>query len=191
MSHDNIGTIGDSRVGQQQAADSDADRVQQANAESSPLSTHCSESDEREEEELASKVDAIVDAIPVEELRAMITSEIVAKGERWVGLLPDPDSFNKYPEFAQRQMVAWNDASIIDASKREDKLVDAAIKQAKVGQGLSFVLNLVFTALSFVGFVATGSLASFGFMSVPVISVGFNIWKDSRSGKGREAEQNE
>ena len=127
MSHDNIGTIGDSRVGQQQAADSDADRVQQANAESSPLSTHCSESD----------------------------------------------------------------ASIIDASKREDKLVDAAIKQAKVGQGLSFVLNLVFTALSFVGFVATGSLASFGFMSVPVISVGFNIWKDSRSGKGREAEQNE
>ncbi|MEC4273425.1 hypothetical protein VJ923_09680 [Adlercreutzia sp. R25] len=191
MSHDNVGATGDSWTGQQQETYSNENRLQQADRESGSFSADCCEGDEREEKELASKVDAIIDAIPVEELRAIISSEVIARGEHWVGLLPDPDSFNKYPEFAQHQMVAWNDASIIDASKREDKLVDAAIRQAKVGQGLSFVLNLVFTVLSFAGFVVTGNLASFGFMSVPVISVGFNIWKDRQADKAKDTGRSE
>ena len=87
----------------------------------------------------------------------------------WSGLLPDPDSFSKYPQHVQDSMVAWNNAKILDESKRLDKLVDAGIKQVSRENVFSFVLNAGFAIVSLIAFIATRDPASFGFLAVPGI----------------------
>lgn len=75
----------------------------------------------------------------------------IAKYAEWAGLLPDPESFAQYPEYAQRAMVEWNNANIIGGSKRMDKMVDSAINlvghdegyfySAKMAKQLGIVLK--------------------------------------------------
>lgn len=80
-------------------------------------------------------------------------------------------------------MVAWNDAKIIDESARLDKLTDANIKQTKIESILSFVLNFSFVAIAFIAFIVTKDIASFGFLSIPGITIVINGISDIRSGK--------
>lgn len=101
----------------------------------------------------------------------------------WAGLLPDPDSFAKYPEYVQRSMVAWNDAQILDDSKRMDRLVDTAAKTVSREGVFTFVLNLVFALLAFAGFIITGSMASYGMLAIPGISIAVNVAQKSRERK--------
>lgn len=92
----------------------------------------------------------------------------------WSGLLPDPDSFKKYPEHVQDSMVAWNDAKIIDESKRLDKLVEASIRETSKENTFSFILNAGFALISMVVFLATKEPMSFSFLAVPGISIVIN-----------------
>ena len=101
----------------------------------------------------------------------------------WAGLLPDPDSFAKYPEYVQRSMVAWNDAQILDDSKRMDRLVDTAAKTVSREGVFTFVLNLVFALLAFAGFLITGSMASYGMLAIPGISIAVNVAQKNRERK--------
>ena len=97
------------------------------------------------------------------------------------GLLPSPESFNQYSDAAKEHIIAWNDAQIIDESKRLDKLTDAVISNRKMSLVTSFIINLVFVVFTFVSFIVTnGNPASFGFLAVPGVSVVFNIWRDSK-----------
>lgn len=83
-------------------------------------------------------------------------------------------------------MVAWNDARIIDESKRLDAAVDALITQKNKAQWMAFSVNVLFLIATFLSFVWTGSPASFGFLAVPGVSIAFNIVRDSRSGEHDE-----
>lgn len=99
----------------------------------------------------------------------------------WSGLLPDPDSFDAYPEWVQRRMTDWNDAKIIDESKRLDKITDAAIANIKLESILTFAINALFAMTAFLAFVITENAASFGLLSVPGITIAVNLWKSRKS----------
>lgn len=101
----------------------------------------------------------------------------------WSGELPHPDAFAAYPEYAQHAMVEWNNARVMDESKRRDKIVDHIIYTERKGVNYNFILNLAFSTFSFVSFILTRDPASFGFMAVPAVSVVFNIYKERKSSK--------
>lgn len=75
---------------------------------------------------------------------------------RWKGLLPPPESFNKYPDWVQREIVelakqgADNTSAIIessirldsDQSNRLDKLVEIERKQMTIAQAGTIAVNL-------------------------------------------------
>ena len=71
-------------------------------------------------------------------------------------------------------MVAWNDAKIIEESKRQDRIVDAGIKEARRENTFSFVLNAGFALISLIAFLVTKDPASFGFLAVPGVSIVIN-----------------
>lgn len=77
-------------------------------------------------------------------------------------------------------MVAWNDAQIIDASKRDDKLTNAFIRSRTRDQWLSFAINAIFIFAAFISFIVTGDPSSFGFLAIPGVNIAFNIWKSRR-----------
>lgn len=112
--------------------------------------------------------------------------------ESYSGMLPKPDDFNKYPVEVQERMCRWNDAFTTDESKRQDRLVDAEIKQARDGLLVSLVLFLVTIFCALVTFLATGSSWSFGFLTVPVVSMIVSLFEpvSSRSSRNR-SEQNQ
>lgn len=116
-------------------------------------------------------------------MRELLAEAMLVKG--WSGLLPDPESFLQYPESVQERMMSWNDAKIIDESKRLDKLVDADIRQSSVDSLMSFLINIVFALISFLAFVITGNPASFGFLAVPGVSIAINGVDILRRGERR------
>lgn len=118
---------------------------------------------------------------PPEDMIDLVAEAISVHG--WSGILPDSESFAMYPDDVQKRMVAWNDAKIIDESARLDKLTDANIKQTKIESILSFVLNFSFVAIAFIAFIVTKDIASFGFLSIPGITIVINGISDIRSGK--------
>ena len=113
--------------------------------------------------------------------REEVLEELAVRVEQeWSGLLPDPDSFVKYPKHVQDHMIAWNDAQILDESKRNDDLVAAFISDKKWGQVPSFVINTLFLLASFISFVITRDPVSFGFLSVPGVTIAVNLFKDRK-----------
>lgn len=81
-------------------------------------------------------------------------------------MLPPPKSFNAYSSDAQRMILDWADrqtrAVFDDESKRQDRLVEAEIRQAVVGQGLSAFVILASIAASVVVGIMTGNAAMSG-----------------------------
>lgn len=105
------------------------------------------------EAEASDAIDAVLaDASP--EKRAEIIAEI--REMRWKGCLPPPESFNKYPDWVQREIVelakqgADNTSAIIessirldsDQSNRLDKLVEIERKQMTIAQVGTIAVNL-------------------------------------------------
>lgn len=169
MKNDDNGIAEDSRHEQQPEVAQDDPRFAKKNERSGSLSDDCRGHDERSE--LAEAEEAIVESAP-KEIQDYLAKAMLFQG--WSGLLPDPDSFSKYPQDVQDSMVAWNNAKILDESKRLDKLVDAGIKQVSRENIFSFILNLGFAILSAVTFILTGNLVSFGFLAIPSVSIVFN-----------------
>lgn len=110
----------------------------------------------------------------------------IAKYAEWSGLLPNPESFARYPEYAQRAMVEWNNANTIGGSKRMDKIVDSAIKEVHRDTTFSFVLNLVFAIATLIAFVLTGSAWSYGMLAVPGISIAINLAKEKKGDREKQ-----
>ena len=184
--HDHVGIADDTRHGLQQGTQQAREGIPPANEQGGEIEPVGSGSNELAPQ-LETKVKGFIDSLTEDEKLALASNqedEIVATVmSTWSGMLPDPGSFSQYPDYAQRQMVAWNDARILDESKRHDKITDAAISQANKGQWLSFVLNALFAVLSFAAFIVTGSIVSFGFLAIPGISVVFNIVQNSKDKK--------
>lgn len=105
---------------------------------------------------------------------------LAGRAEEWVGLLPDPKSFSKYPEEARARMLAWNDAQITQKADRDDMLAKSECESTTRGQWLSFALNALFVAASLASFIVTRDPASFGFLGVPLVTAGVNIYIESK-----------
>lgn len=192
MNHGCDGFADDSRPGWKQEAREDEKAVEREDEKERPIAADdCRADDGRSHivEEVPEEIaKTVIEGIPADELRKLVLSGIsVGQTYQWKGLLPDPDSFNKYPEFAQRKMVEWNDAQIIDESGRNDRLVDAAIKQKRRGQLYSFLLNGIFAVLAFAAFVITKDAASFSLLAVPGATIAVNVVLDLKN-KGRRAD---
>lgn len=69
-------------------------------------------------------------------------------------------------------MLQWNDAGTTDESRRQDKLVDAQIEQAKTGQGAAiFFLAMCVIASCVSFFVFKNNIAGLAFFSLPLLGV--------------------
>ena len=108
---------------------------------------------------------------------------LLQRAEEWSGLLPDPDSFARYPRFVQEKMIAWNDAQILDESSRSDRLTLAAISQAKASLFLSGAIQIFSLLAAFIAFIITESSLSFGFLTVPVATIVINVAIKVRRGR--------
>ena len=111
----------------------------------------------------------------------------ILSSSSWSGILPPPASFAQYPEYAQKQMVAWNDAEILDESKRRDRQLaideryaksDARFQMTKLV--LSFVIELVFVLSSVVLFLITLNPNSFWLLTVPGATIAVNLYLGTR-----------
>ncbi len=188
MDHGRNGLADDSRPGRKPEARENEEAVEREDEKERSVSAHdgCVDDSvlsvgEESPEEIAK---AVIGEIPADELRRLLISGFsMGQTYQWKGLLPDPDSFGKYPKFAQEKMVEWNDAQIIDESDRSDRLVDAAIGQKKRGQLYTFLLNGLFAVLAFFAFVITEDAASFSLLAVPGATIIVNVALDVRNKK--------
>lgn len=177
MSDDNSRIVDDPRPGQQPQTRTDAQAIQDAD-DQQHQGTKSGCSDDEQETDQEALVEKILDAIPEEEIERLLLGRVSV--QQWRGLLPDPESFAGYPEYVQKQMVAWNDVQIIDESKRNDRITDAVISTRKWSQVLSFVINIVFVGVTFVSFLITNNPASFGFLAIPGVTIAINVWQDQK-----------
>ena len=96
---------------------------------------------------------------------------------------------NQYDPETRERICRWNDAFTIDESKRQDRLVDNEIEQARKGPVRSMIMLIVFSAFAFISFMITRDAASFWFLAVPVVSVIGNlivpVFSKSSRGKRR------
>lgn len=170
MQNDDHGIVDDSRPEQQPEIARNEEGIPEEDERSGSMPDVGGRDDEHSRE-IEKAEGAIIESAP-EEIREYLAESMLVKG--WSGLLPDPDSFKKYPEHVQDSMVAWNDAKIIDESKRLDKLVEASIRETSKENTFSFILNAGFALISMVVFLATKEPMSFGFLAVPGISIVIN-----------------
>lgn len=104
----------------------------------------------------------------------------------WSGLIPDPDSFNKYDPATRESIKGWTQAQIkahvIDESLRQDKYTDAEIKQAKYGQMLSaLIIFASIVAALIVGLCTQDYLAAGAFLVLPFATIIGNLFRPVRS----------
>lgn len=102
---------------------------------------------------------------------------------QWSGELPHPEVFAAYPEYVQRAMVEWNNARVIDESKRLDRIVDAAVVDGRRRAWITFLISSVSMIASSIAFVITGSVLALSPLSVPTVTIAVNIAKSIRDGK--------
>lgn len=181
MRNDLDGNAGSPRSGQQSGDIEEATPVQgsvgQEHSESKGDGGH----DERTVQ--LAEIEGLLAQLEPAELEQVLKGEVIvrmAEKNEWIGLLPPPDDFLKYPESVRDHMVAWNDAQILDESKRADTLMNAFLRSKTRGQWMSFLVNVIFTGAALVSFLVTHDAASFGFLALPGINVVFNIWKSRK-----------
>ena len=143
-------------------------------------------------EELISAADILVSASE-EDLRDAGLGSIfeAAYSYQWSGMLPSPDEYNKYDEPTRERICRWNDAFTLDESARQDRLVDNEIKQQETSVAMTFVLVVGFGIAAFVAFMVTRDIASFGFLSVPLLNFLSGLIKPVLSKSSRDAKTTE
>lgn len=184
MSNDDFGITDNPRADNQQEVGEGIQGIPQAHDEKHDRPETSSSNDERQ-----AVVRKIIESIPEEELGILFAQLEQSQITQWQGELPDPDSYNKYPDFAQHAMVEWNNARTVDESKRLTMLAESIKKGVVRDQWLSFILNTSFALMSFISLLVTGSALSFGFLAIPAVSVAVNIVNDKRKPNQEDIEQ--
>lgn len=180
VGHDYVGASGAAGNGQQPEPGENAPRVGNSLGKGGEIEAVGSGLDEQAalHEKLESFAESLTDGERALLLDGDSDAELsIAYFSQWSGLLPSPDVFDQYPEETKASIISWNNALIIDESRRADKLTDAAISQSRAELYLNFAVNVVFTVSSLVAFVATGDAASFGFLAIPAVTVAVNIYR--------------
>lgn len=129
-------------------------------------------------------------ATPIEPLENITSEALIqflgSENYSWHGLLPPPEHFKQYSPQVQGKMVAWNDARILDESKRLDKLTDAQIANSKNLTGWAVLLTVLFTLLAAIaGFMYENTVLAALFLGVPALSTVVSMINSARIG-GKE-----
>lgn len=129
-------------------------------------------------------------ATPIEPLENITSEALIqflgSENYSWHGLLPPPEHFKQYSPQVQGKMVAWNDARILDESKRLDKLTDAQIANSKNLTGWAVLLTVLFTILAAIaGFKYENTVLAALFLGVPALSTVVSMINSARIG-GKE-----
>lgn len=129
-------------------------------------------------------------ATPIEPLENITSEALIqflgSENYSWHGLLPPPEHFKQYSPQFQGKMVAWNDARILDESKRLDKLTDAQIANSKNLTSWAVLLTVLFTILTAIaGFVYENTVLAALFLGVPALSTVVSMINSARIG-GKE-----
>lgn len=124
---------------------------------------------------------------PLENITGETLIQLLAsENYSWHGLLPPPEDFKQYSPQVQGQMVAWNDARILDESKRLDKLTDAQIANSKNLTGWAVLLTILFTIMAAIaGFKYENTVLAALFLGVPALSTVVSMINSARIG-GKE-----
>ncbi|MFI8597682.1 hypothetical protein ACIGDM_10250 [Rothia koreensis] len=123
--------------------------------------------------------ESALETVIEERLRVMLA-------ESYSGLLPQPDHFDRYDADTRERILRMSESYTTDESSRRDKLIDAEVKEARVGRRtatwmffvamvLTFVTVLLAPVLGFNPWVGTV------FLALPVTSV----IRDMTSGMSR------
>ena len=150
MSDDGNGIVDDPRSGQQQKARErpkglDGESRLELGQDEKGSNIGKQEALDKRSEELLAAVD-ILDAASEDELESagiVLSSE--SQSVSFSGLLPHPDVHKLYDPETRERICRWNDAFTIDESKRQDRLVDNEIEQAKRGPILSMIMLTIFS----------------------------------------------
>ncbi|WP_071129772.1 hypothetical protein [Varibaculum massiliense] len=124
---------------------------------------------------------------PLENITGETLIQLLAsENYSWRGLLPPPEHFKQYSPQVQGKMVAWNDARILDESKRLDKLTDAQIENSKNLTGWAVFLTILFTIMAAIaGFKYENTVLAALFLGVPALSTVVSMINSARIG-GKE-----
>lgn len=112
------------------------------------------------------------------------TIQLVLKQQinNWDGLLPDPDSFNKYSTDIQNILIEWNDIKIRTEIENSDFLAKEYVRNSKETRYFNLIIYLSTLIVTAVCYVFSGfNPLAFSFLSVPAINIGINVYKDLRS----------
>lgn len=102
----------------------------------------------------------------------------------WRGLLPDPDSFNKYDKETRDKIIAWNDKQIDSNIKNEEKLVDDFVKGNKSSRTYNIIVYLfAILATCIIYYFSNFNPASFGLLTIPAATVVINLYIDNKKDK--------
>jgi len=82
-------------------------------------------------------------------------------------------------------MMAWNDADTVDESKRQDRLVDAEIDQARVGRWIALGLTAFCFIAAAIFFAFGNEVAGFAFLAAPVLTAGSRFFANVFSRSSR------
>lgn len=126
--------------------------------------------------ELASAA-ALLEQASDDELRdAGLVSVSESHTVSFSGMLPHPETFNRYDSETRERICRWNDAFTIDESRRQDRLVDNEIKQAEKSFNVSTILIVLSLIFPFLMYLLSGNPWLSGiFISYPIISIIGNV----------------
>lgn len=107
--------------------------------------------------------------------------------------MPTPGSLKQYDQDVQKKIVEWADRKVTaiydDESKRQDRLVEAEIKQGRNGQIASTAIMLVALVLAAaVGIITNNAVMSGAFLVLPFATIISNLFRPVRSSKKNEKE---
>lgn len=168
-----------SNAGQNQAIRSDVDTPTETQLAGNSANSNgeCADVLQREAQK-SEEIASFLSSLDKREENQLV--HLLVEQRQWSGLLPEPSVFNQYPEDVRARILSWNDASIIDGSQRENKLVNSFIRHRKWAQIFSFLINMGIPIAGMIAFVMTGDHACLTSIGVPVVSIGVNVWKDKQ-----------
>lgn len=116
----------------------------------------------------------------------ILASETYAVHQEYEGILPHPAQFNAYNQNAQEVLLeiarAQVKAAFEDESKRQDKLVNAEIKQGNRGQVFSTIIICLTVSAAIVVALCTGNAIVASLMAgIPLVSIIGNLFRPTKS----------
>lgn len=111
--------------------------------------------------------------------RKLIQLVLKQQINHWNGILPDPESFNKYSIDVQNKLIEWNNDRIDAELNNEKALTREQVRNSRETRYINFVIYITTLTVTGICYIKSGyNIAALGFLSLPAISICVNIYKD-------------